>query len=192
VPAYDFPSINVGRHFVPAVTFNRPCHLIKNPISIAKLGRPHGLRGWVLVQSFAHPPEQLFDYAPLYLQTGKTWREINISGHKIQDQKLLLHIEGCDTPEAAKTYTNQLIAIDRSQLSEPKEGEYYWRDLEGLRVVNQADVELGRVDHLINTGANDIFVVKGKKEYFIPHLKQFILSIDLKEKVIIADWEEDF
>ena len=78
-------------------------------------------------------------------------------------QKFLLRIKDCDTPETAKTYTNQTIAVDRSQLSETEENEYYWSDLEGLRVINQAEVELGHVDHLINTGANDIFVVKAKK-----------------------------
>lgn len=166
--------------------------MIKTPINIARLGRPHGLHGWMLVNSFADPAEQVFNYAPLYIQDGKAWRELDITAHKTQSKKLMIHLKGCDTPEAAKAYTNKFLVIDRSQLPEPDTDEYYWSDLEGLRVINQAGVELGHVDHLINTGANDIFVVKGKKQHLIPHLKEFTLSIDLKEKKIIVDWEEDF
>tara|TARA_B100000508_G_C11429554_1_gene262641 strand:- start:105 stop:605 length:501 start_codon:yes stop_codon:yes gene_type:complete len=162
------------------------------PITIAKLGRPYGLKGWMFVQSFANPPEQLFQYSPLYLQKKQDWQELHITEHNTQGQKLLIHIEGCDSPEDAKTYTNQLIAIDRSQLSELEEGEHYWSDLEGLRVINQAGTALGYVDHLINTGSNDIFVVKGEREHLIPNIKTYVLSIDLKEKVITVDWEEDF
>jgi 16S rRNA processing protein RimM len=73
------------------------------------------------------------------------------------------------------------------------EGEYYWTDLIGLTVINREGVTLGQVDHLLETGANDVLVVKGERERLIPFLLELVvLEVDLAQRMLRVDWEEDF
>ncbi len=84
------------------------------------------------------------------------------------------------------------MAILRSQLPTLKEDEYYWSDLIGLTVINKEGVELGIVNYLIETGSNDVLVIKSSdgKEHAIPYLpKRVILNIDLEKRLIEVDWE---
>ena len=86
------------------------------------------------------------------------------------------------------------ILIKRKQLPKPRTGEYYWADLVGLKVETAEGVGLGKVDHLIETGANDVLVVKdGDTERLIPFLQQHtVLKIDLEIGTITVDWDPDF
>jgi len=72
--------------------------------------------------------------------------------------------------------------------------EYYWKDLINLTVVNLEGITLGRVERLMETGSNDVLIIKNnKKEYLIPYLpKRFVKNIDLKTKQILVDWDPDF
>ena len=85
------------------------------------------------------------------------------------------------------------IGIYRGQLPETREDEFYWSDLIGLQVINADGKRLGEVDHLLETGANDVLVVRGEREYLIPYLpEQVIQDIDLDAQVIRVDWDPDF
>ena len=81
----------------------------------------------------------------------------------------------------------------REQLPAPAEDEYYWHDLVGLRVKTTQGMELGTVDHLIETGANDVLVVRGERERLIPFIRgQVVLQIDLAAGEIQVDWDPEF
>ncbi len=85
------------------------------------------------------------------------------------------------------------IAITRDQLPEPEDDEYYWVDLEGLSVTNLDGITLGVVDSIMETGANDVLVVKGEKERLIPYvMDEFVHAIDLDAGTITVDWDPDF
>lgn len=77
-------------------------------------------------------------------------------------------------------------------------GEYYWSQLIGLKVVNTAGVDLGRVDHLVETGANDVLVVldfdQNDKniERLLPWTEQVVLEVDFEQRTILVDWDADF
>ncbi len=102
-------------------------------------------------------------------------------------------IAGCDDRNQAGLYTNAEIGVYREQLPQLGGDEYYWSDLENLTVINQQGIILGQVSHLVETGANDVIVVKGEKEHLIPYiLDQFILNIDLKNGRIEVDWDPEF
>jgi len=103
-------------------------------------------------------------------------------------------LEDLDDRDAAMALMGSDILIRRQQLPEPADGEYYWTDLIGLRVVNQAAMELGVVDHLLETGANDVVVVSdGQQERLIPFLMgQTILKVDTEKGCILVDWDADF
>jgi 16S rRNA processing protein RimM len=72
-------------------------------------------------------------------------------------------------------------------------GEYYWIDLIGLRVVTEEGVELGQVERLLETGANDVLVVQGERERLIPFLIGLVVKqIDLTQGLMMVDWDPDF
>ena len=106
---------------------------------------------------------------------------------------LLVKFPGRDTPEDARLLTGANICIKRSQLPALENNEYYWSDLQGLTVINTENINLGVVNHLLTVGNNDVLVVKDKREYLIPYLMgQYVLSVDLANKVIRVDWDVDF
>ena len=82
--------------------------------------------------------------------------------------------------------------MPRSALPTPAENEYFWADLIGLEVVNQHGVVLGRVDSLMETGAHDVLVVEGSKEYLIPFIDAFVGKVDVEAGRIEVDWGEDY
>jgi 16S rRNA processing protein RimM len=87
------------------------------------------------------------------------------------------------------------LAIKKSQLAPIDEDDYYWSDLTGLQVVNQKNETLGVVDHLVETGANDVLVVKDEKgtERLIPFvMDEIVLQVDLDNKLIQVDWDLDY
>jgi len=87
----------------------------------------------------------------------------------------------------------QEIAVRREQLPAAEEGEYYWVDLVGLRVETLDGSELGRVDHLMATGANDVLVVEGERQRLIPFVTGHIVKdVDLDAGVIRVDWQADY
>ncbi len=73
-----------------------------------------------------------------------------------------------------------------------KKGEYYWEDLIGLEVINQDKVVLGRVSNLVDTGSNNVLVINGSKEHWVPYIDPFLVSVDVDNQQIIVDWDEDF
>ncbi len=162
-------------------------------IIIGRIGSAYGIHGWLKINSFTDPPENILLYLPWQIHLKKSWEELPIADSKIQSNRILIKLAECSNPEQAKLYANADIAIWRHQLASLPEDEYYWTDLEGLSVINKKGINLGIVDHLMSTGANDVLVIKGTKEYLIPFIPgTYIIEVSLKEKRIIADWDEEF
>lgn len=162
-------------------------------LTLGKIGAAYGVKGWVKVHSNTNPIDQIFAYNPLYLFKNNLYQEVTITNSRIHGAGLVAHIEGCDDRDLTQDYRHCELVIKREQLPNLSNDEYYWTDLEGLRVLNQQGCELGFIDHLTNTGANDIMVVKGDKEHWIPFIRNhFVFEINLDKKTITVDWESDF
>ena len=91
------------------------------------------------------------------------------------------------------------IYIDAKDLPKLEDGEFYWSQLEGLKVITKEGVLLGKVSQLMETGANDVLVVRGcegsydREERLIPYVPdQFVLNIDLDKQEMVVDWDPDF
>ena len=171
-------------------------------ITVGKIGAPYGVRGWVKIQSFTESVENLLDYEPWYVRKGKAdsggvstaaWIEAPLMEAKDHSKGIIAKFDGCDDRDSALKLRGQEIAIRRDQLPEPEAGEYYWVDLEGLEVITLEGVSLGKVDHMLATGANDVMVVKGERERLIPYVLQHIVhEVDLEGGTIRVDWDPDF
>lgn len=161
-------------------------------IVIGTVGTAFGVKGWVKVNSHTNPKDNILDYTPWYINTKTGWEEIEVAERRVQSSHFVAHFVGCDDRDTALGFTHREIAIRRDQLPTPDEGEYYWTDLEGLTVIDQAGATLGTVDYIMETGANDVLVIKGEKPCLIPFLlNQTITRVDLEKQCIHVDWDAD-
>lgn len=146
------------------------------------------------VFSFTEPRENILRYSPWILQKNNQTREVKVTGGQRQGNTVVAELEGIADRDAALALMGWKILISKQQLPKPKPGEYYWADLVGLRVETQEGITLGVVDHLLETGANDVLVVvDGESERLIPFLQQHtVLNIDLDAGLMVVDWEPDF
>ena len=133
------------------------------------------------------------DYTPWQLCHHGQWQTINVQDGQLQGKKIVVSLENYTDCDQAAKLLGADVAIFREQLPSADPNEYYWSDLMGLTVVNQQQLCLGIVKHLLETGANDVLVVNGEKEYLIPFVQpQFITHVDLEKGMIYVDWETDF
>lgn len=161
-------------------------------VALGRISGLHGVQGWVKVFSDTRPRENILRYSPWYLQREGRWEARRLLNGRNQGKTLVAHLEGCNDRETARQLMGATIAVRRAQL-ESGEQDYYWTDLEGLRVVTETGEELGVVDHLIETGSNDVLVVKGDRERLIPWLpEQVIRSVDLEQGRLVVDWDPEF
>lgn len=167
--------------------------------TVGRVGAAYGVKGWVKLISFADPLENILSYPRFTISEGGALREIELDQGRPQGKGFVGHIKGCDDRDKTRDYTGKELMIEKSLLPELSEESFYWYELEGLKVVTLSGDDLGYVHHLIETGANDVLVVKPNsdsvddKERLIPYLKdQVIDNVDLKQQLIKVNWEKDY
>ena len=163
-------------------------------INIGEITSVFGIKGWVKVHSFTEPRENILNYSPWFLKKENEVQEIKLLNGKRQGKTIVVSLDGVFDRDVAAGYSGWDIQIKQSQLPKPESGEYYWADLIGLQVETDEGILLGKVDYLIETGANDVLVVQdGETERLIPFLQdQVIKKIDLESRQMVVDWDPDF
>ena len=171
-----------------------------NRIVMGKLGSTYGIRGWLKVFSYTDNAESIFDYSPWYLNQKGKWVEYKVESWKRHGQGYVCKLAGLDVREDAQLMTNFEIAIDPASLPELSEDEFYWRELFGMQVFTTKGYDLGEVTDLLETGSNDVLVIKanlkdafGQKERLVPYLEeQVIKEVDREARRIEVDWDPGF
>jgi 16S rRNA processing protein RimM len=146
------------------------------------------------VQTFTEYIDSLLDYDTWYVGNEQSWRPLEVLEANVHGGKVLIaKLQGIVDRTAAEKCKGLLIAVPRDSLPEQPEGEYYWSDLVGLSVENLQGEAFGKVDSLLETGANDVLVVKGEGgETLMPFIASVIQQVDLKNKLIRVDWQADY
>lgn len=152
------------------------------------------MRGWVRVYSYTQPRENIVQYNPWYLRRDHgDWQVTEPEEGRAHGKGVVARLAGCTDRDQAQLLTGYEIGIRRDQLPTLLPDEYFWDDLIGLQVLNIEGDDFGRVDHLLETGANDVLVVKGERERLIPFvMKQVIVEVDLDKGRIRVDWDKDY
>lgn len=162
-------------------------------VIVGRVSGLFGVRGWLKIYSYTEPRENIVEYRPWLLNTGGQWRTIEVESGRAHGKGVVVKFVGYDDRDAAALLVGHDIAVTRGQLGEPDAGEYYWADLEGLKVITLEGVDLGVVDHLFATGANDVVVVRGERERLLPFVRgDVIRNIDLRRGVMEVDWDPEF
>jgi 16S rRNA processing protein RimM len=168
-------------------------------ITLGRFNSPFGVQGWIKVYSYTDPMENIDTYRPWLVKQNGVWQPIKVKSVKKQGKGLIAKLDQIDSPEAARLFCEAEIAAPKSVLPELEEGEYYWSQLENLKVYTESGELLGLVDHLIETGAHDVLVVKGNAESvdrntrLIPYVpEQVVKKIDLDTGILRVDWDPEF
>ncbi|WP_237398352.1 MULTISPECIES: ribosome maturation factor RimM [unclassified Gilliamella] len=172
----------------------------ENLIVVGKLGSSYGIRGWIRIFSFTEIPDSIFDYTPWYIQRAGQWQEIIVESFKPHNQDMIVKLKGIDDRDQANALTNAEVFVDAEKLPALSNGDFYWKDLIGCRVKTVNGYDLGLVTDLMETGSNDVLVVKanlkdafGTTERLIPFVEdQFIKQVDLTTKTVLVDWDPAF
>jgi 16S rRNA processing protein RimM len=163
-------------------------------IAIGKFGSAHGINGAIKVNAYTQPTSGMIDYTPWQIHDSDGWQLLEIENTRVQNNRLIVKLSSIDSREQAEEMVNKEIFIEAAQLPSLNPGEYYWKDLIGLSVYNHVGVHLGKVIELLETGANDVLVLKGEdKERLIPYLPDtVIIAVDLEKQTIRVNWDENF
>ena len=180
-----------------------PSDATSHLISIATIVGVYGIKGWVKVRINLEDPASLTSLSPKQLTDprGKRVRLVDIKTVRSQGKGFIAKLAGVDDRNAAEVLRGHSIEIPESSLPGLNDGEFYWRDLVGCRVelsVDNENLSLGCVDHLIETGANDVLVVRptedsiDDRERLIPWLEDdVIVAVEIESQRICVRWHPD-
>ena len=157
-------------------------------VVIGKITGVHGVQGWLKFMPYTQEPENAARYQPWLL--GE--KPVTVTDYRRNGKGLLVKLDKLDDRDEAKALVGQQVSVERTALPALEKG-HYWADLIGLQVINTEGKALGIVDSMLETGANDVLVVKqGKHEFAVPYrLGSVITEIDLVQGTITVDWNDE-
>lgn len=159
---------------------------------IGLLKRSHGLKGDVVMDIYTDFPERLSPGKTVFI--GSEHRPLKIRNIRPSNKEVLIGFEGYQNPESTADLRNQLVYVAMTDVPTLPEGEYYHHQLMGLRVVDKAGQTIGILHEILETGANDVYVVITDEgnEILIPAVDEFILEISLERgemRVSPPEWD---
>jgi len=147
-------------------------------LSVGFLRRPHGVKGEIIMDLHTDYPERMKKGRKLFV--GEQYKPMTITNVRPHQSGLLVKFKDINTPEDAGLYRNQWVYVQAKDVPLP-EGEHYKHELLGLKVVDETDTQLGELVEIIETGANDVYVVRDDsgKEILLPNIPSVILDLDI-------------
>lgn len=155
-------------------------------VAIGKIAGTYGYTGWLKVIPLTDFPERFYKLDKVILNQGGKLGTFLIDGVKTHKNIYLFKFRGIDTVEVARGFQNGILQIDESELYPLPEGYFYHFQLQGLSVYDVEKGLLGELTDIIETGANDVYVVDSPQygEILIPAIKDVILAVKLEEKLM--------
>jgi 16S rRNA processing protein RimM len=169
-------------------------------VILGKVGAPYGIKGWLKLTPYTDSPEGIFSYEKLLIQLDGQWQQQTVADWRRHNNGLVFKLNNVDDRDSALRYTHAELAVLAEQLPELADDEFYWRELIGLSVITLNGYQMGQVTDLLETGSNDVLVVKakpkdafGQSERLIPFLTdQVIKEVNQQTKTIVVDWDPGF
>lgn len=163
-------------------------------ILVGRIVGLHGVAGEVKLESYTEPRTRIFRYQPWLLSSAAGDREISGCKGREQGKGIVASLPEVTDRDRAASLVGCEIKVRRSVLQDPNADEYYWTDLEGLEVATIEGVSLGRISHLLSTGANDVMVVRdGERERLLPFvLDDYVKTVDFAAGRVTVDWDPEF
>lgn len=146
---------------------------------VGKFRRTHGIRGDILFTVITDFPDRLRPGTQIFV--GPEYTEMKISRLKPHNDGIIFGFKGITNPEDAKKLVGLSVYVRAEDRPELPDGEYYHHQIVGLKVIDGDKGDLGIISEILETGANDVYVVRASenKEILVPALKSVILAVDL-------------
>jgi 16S rRNA processing protein RimM len=157
-------------------------------IQLGVVGAPFGVRGWIKLRSHTDPPERLLDHRSLRIGRGSVWRDYRVEARGRSGGALTVKLTGVEDRDQAQALRGAEVCVPRSELPPRDDKDFYRADLIGCEVVNLEGLDLGVVEHFIETPAQVLMVVRGAQEFWIPAVPQHLRRVDLRERRVVVDW----
>ena len=163
-----------------------------DPLVLGRIAGLFGVRGWVKVFSYTDPREAVLDYKGLLLGRNGEWQSAEVVEGQRHGKSVIAHFAGIDDRDQAEALVGAEIGVNREALPDPQDGQHYWADLIGMKVVHLDGTVLGTIESMLETGAHDVMVLTGDQERLIPFVKdKIVLGVDLAKRLVSVDWEWD-
>jgi 16S rRNA processing protein RimM len=145
--------------------------------------RPQGVRGELRLEIYTGSPAHLKDVATVYVGDEQSPHPLESS--RLHQKILLIKLKGCDDRQQADQFRGQVVAIARADAAPLRAGQYYHHQIIGLTVISDEGEQLGSITEIIETGANDVYVVKnGDEELLLPAISSVILKIEPPQMIV--------
>lgn len=160
-----------------------------NLIAYGKVIKPHGLSGEVKVLPFSGEFSSFKNFNNLYISLEiNNPTKFTISRSRNQKGNIIVKLEGIDTIDDAERLKSLMVFIDKKELPEKEDDEYYWFELIGMEVFNNEDKLIGKVKDIIDNTAQPILVINNdSEEYLVPFVEKFVEDIDLTNSKIVIN-----
>lgn len=173
----------------------------KKMLLAGKITGAYGIKGWVKLFVFTDPPENFFAFSGHQIQRQGRSEPIAFDQGRAQGKGMVARVLGVDTRTDAELLRGTEIWVPGTELPALASGDYYWDQLLGLQVWvehNGQQMLLGEVDHLLETGANDVLVLRpcggsiDERERLIPYLPDnVVIGVDASEGRMTVDWHPE-
>ena len=162
-------------------------------VTLGRVRGVFGIKGWLRVQSFTEPRDNITRFDVWTLRAGGVERAFELEDGHDHANGVVAKLKGLDDRDRAREWVGADVVVPRERLPALSEGELYWADLEGLEVRTTAGVVLGKVDHLLATGQHDVLVLDSEPERLIPFVTGAVVKeVDLQLGLIVVDWSADY
>jgi 16S rRNA processing protein RimM len=151
---------------------------------IGYLRRPHGVQGEMVMDLHTDFPERIKSGRKVLI--GEKHQPHTIDTVRPHNDGLLVSFRGVDTPEDVGKFRNQWVYIKASQVAPLPEGQHYQYELIDLDVVDENGTSLGKLVEILETGANDVYIVRDEsgKEILLPAIPSVILNLDMDRRLL--------
>ena len=165
-------------------------------ILLGKLGKPHGVKGFLYIHYYGKDANKLPDYEGLFLEDGQA---VKVEKLLLQKDRVILKFHETNSRNDSEKLRDKELFILEDSLPVLEKNQAYYFELEGLSVRNLDNVDLGKIKEILETNANDVLVIEptessvDEKERLVPYIKDNVVKeINKKDKSILIDWPEDY
>ena len=161
-------------------------------VLVGKVSGCFGVKGWLKIFSYCDPRENITTYKS-WIVDGKVFDSVE---SKRNGKLIVAKFKGIDDKDTAMTLIGQTVEIRLDQLEQLRSDQFYWRDLVGIEVTNTKGIAFGKITNLLETGANDVIIIKGERERLVPYITDVengrtVIDVDIEKKTMVVEWHED-
>jgi 16S rRNA processing protein RimM len=162
-------------------------------VTLGRVSGVFGVKGWLKIRSYTEPRGNIAELDSWTLRLNGADRRFDVEDARSHGDGAIVKLRSVDDRDRAREWVGAEVVVERERLPATAANEFYWADLEGLEVRTETGEMLGKVDHLLATGAHDVLVLGGARERLIPFVVGAVVKhVDLAAQVIVVDWSPDY